>query len=98
LTISRSPAQETRRRDAAKAFIARSLAPLLQGIVYEVTILSYSIHATSVGKLVTQNAADLGVAMIVACAKAPGGLRELLLGSTTAYLCHHAAVPVVVVR
>lgn len=62
------------------------------------SILAFSIQATSVGRILLENAVDLGAAMVVASLTSKGGLRELIMGSTTSYLCHHSTVSVVVVR
>lgn len=90
---------------AANAF--EGIEPAAQAVLDEATAAAAKRCGGRVnitGKLVQGSAAaglldeDNGADLIVVGSRGHGGFASLLLGSTSQQVCHHASVPVVIVR
>lgn len=84
----------------AEAFIAARFLPRLLSLTPDpvVHVVKADVDTDSIGNVVCRKTGDLGAAALVMASHSKSRIQEFFLGSVTAYCCHHAPAPVLVVK
>lgn len=92
LDVPSMPVEVDEWRKEARRLLETEWTAALEGVPHR-TVL---VEGPS-GRCVSETADDLGADLIVAGSRGRGGVAELVLGSVSHYLAHHARRPVLIV-